>query len=113
MINEYAEIKDGVVLQVLIVDGTKEEAIKWLKDNVSSNEWIIAKSPTLGKASRGGEYNSELKRFMYKKPFSSWVLDTNRKMYLPPLPKPIAVVVGYVWEWSQKLGEWVSKKIKA
>ena len=115
MINEYAEIKDGVVLQVLVKDGTKEEAIQWLKDNVSDNKWIHSVSEDVsGKtvATRGGEYNVKLKHFIRKKPFSNWVLDEERKMYLPPLPKPIAIVVGHIWRWSQKTGEWISEKVK-
>lgn len=114
MINEYAEIKDGVVLQVLVKDGTKEEAIQWLKDNISENEWIVAKiEDDKGRsvATRGGKYNIELKHFVNKKPYSNWVLDKKRMMYLPPLPKPLAIPIGYIMVWSQKAGVWVSKKI--
>tara|TARA_R110000868_G_scaffold138476_3_gene352644 strand:- start:260 stop:616 length:357 start_codon:yes stop_codon:yes gene_type:complete len=115
MINEYAEIKDGVVLQVLVKDGTKEEAIQWLKDNVSDNEWVHSVvEDALGKtvATRGGTYNVKLKHFIRKKPFNSWTLDEGRLMYLPPIPKPLAIIIGYVWVWKQKAGEWVSTKIK-
>ena len=33
-------------------------------------------------------------------------------MYIPPIPKPLAIIAGYVWVWSQKVGEWVSAKIE-
>jgi hypothetical protein len=114
MINEYAEIENGVVLQVLVKDGTPEEAIQWLKDNVSANEWVVAElEDDKGKsvATRGGEYNVKLKHFVRKKSFESWVFDEERLMYIPPIPKPLAIIVGYVWVWKQKAGEWISKKI--
>lgn len=115
MINEYAEIINGVVNQVLVVDGTKEEAIQWLKDNVSNNEWIHSVVEAQGKktvATRGGTYNVKLKHFIRKKSFESWVLDEDRLMYIPPIPKPLAVIVGYIWVWKQNIGEWVSEKIR-
>lgn len=116
MINEYAEIKDGIVLQVVVRDGTEQEAIQWLKDNVSGNTWVkadVEDGKGKSRATRGGQYSTKLKHFIRKKSFGSWILDEDRLMYTPPIPKPLAVIVGYIWVWKQQIGEWVSIKIKA
>lgn len=38
----YAEIKDNVVLQVLVTDNTwtEEQTVAWLEDKISTNMWL-------------------------------------------------------------------------
>lgn len=110
----YAEIIDNEVARVLVVDGTEAEAKLWLALNVSTNTWI---KTTLDGSSRnkyagvGDEYHSDVDKFVYKVPFESWILDKDRGMYLPPIPKPLAIVVGYIWEWSVQLKNWISERL--
>lgn len=110
----YAEIVNGKVSRVLVVDGTEDEAKTWLLLNVSKNKWITTDVRGKNKnkyAGKGDEYHADVDKFISKKPFDSWTIDKERGMYIPPLPKPLAVVVGYVWKWSVKLGEWVQVKL--
>lgn len=109
----YAEIINGKVNQVVVFNGTEVEALIWLTENVSSNKWVLTKEDgsMRGKyAGIGDEYHSDINIFI-RKPFDSWTLDKNRKMYIPDISKPIAIVVGYIWKWSIQLKDWV--KIKA
>ena len=106
----YAEIIDGQVAQVLVVGGTEEEAIGWLRANVSENEWVktAIDGSIRGKyAGKGDEYHPDLDAFVRKVPFKSWKLDRETKMYLPPIPRPLAVAVGHIWVWSEKALKWI------
>ena len=108
MRNEYAEIIDGVVNQVLVVDGAKEEAITWLNTNVSKNQWLHsvsedAKGKTI--AGRGGEYNSKLKHFIPKKPFNSWVMNDDKLCYDAPVAKPDEKI-GSTYGWDEDNLKW-------
>lgn len=112
----YAEIVDNHVNQVLVMnqDWSHEEIIDWLHANVSTNEWVeTAMDGSIRNkyAGRGDEYKPEIDSFVTKKPFNNWVFDEDRKMYIPPLPKPLAVPLGYIVKWSQELGDWVLEKI--
>ena len=110
---KYAEIIGGKVARVLVVDGTEAEALKWLKDNVSTELWVkTAEDGSIrGKfAGVGDEYYTDIDVFI-KKPFKSWTLDKNLKMYLPPLPKPLAVPIGFAWFWVEKVGAWIKRRL--
>lgn len=110
----YAEIIDGKVAQVLVVDGSEAEAVAWLKANVSTNEWLKTEKDgsKRGKfAGVGDEFHADIDVFI-KKPFESWALDKGRKMFLPPIPKPLAILVGYAWQWIEATGQWVEQAIK-
>lgn len=111
----YAEIIDGKVSQVIVYNGDDLEAIAWLNVHISTNEWIRTKEDgsNLEKyAGIGDEYHPELNAFVYK-PFDSWLLDEGRKIYLPPIIKPIAIPVGYIVYWSEVALRWLQIKQRA
>lgn len=112
----FAEIENGKVKQVLVLNDswTEQESLDWLQEKVSSNLWVktdINGSIRNKYAGIGDEYHSDIDKFISKVPFESWVLDKERGIYLPPIPKPLALVVGYAWKWSVKLKNWVQIKI--
>lgn len=106
--SEYAEIVDNKVVQVLVIDDnwSEEQAQEFLA-KVSSNKWI----KTNEKVGKSFEYHPGIQKFSRKKPFDSWVFDEKRGMYLPPIPKPLSVPIGYIWRWSEELRQWVLEKI--
>ena len=103
----FAEIKDGLVIRVLKFDGTELEGIDFLKSNLGGT-WLL--STDENKASKGHELHSDGK-FSLPKPFNSWGYDSKAGIYLPPLPRPIAVPVGHVWVWLEASGKWVANKV--
>lgn len=109
----YAELNsENKVLRVVVINDswTEQMAQSFLK-GISDNVWI--KDDSSIHVSKGHEYHSiEGKQFFtFKKPFSSWILDKELKIYLPPIPRPLAIPVGYVVYWSEKLKSWVQRRI--
>jgi len=105
---EYAEVINGKVIRVLVIDDNwAEEKAQELLAKISSNEWV----KTYKKVGKEYEYHKETGMFTHKKPFDGWVLDKKREMYIPPIPKPIAIPVGYIVKWSQELRQWILDKV--
>src|SRR3990167_1029708 len=100
----YAEIENGKVKQVLVIDDSWPEAqAQDFLSGISLNLWV--KTDITGSiggkyAGIGDEFHPELGNLFIRKPFDSWVLDPERKMFLPPWPAPIAIPVGYIYQWS-------------
>lgn len=103
----YAEIIDKEVVRVLVIDDswTEEQAQEFLA-NVSSNLWVKTES----KAGNGFEYDPEEGSIRRKKPFDSWVYDQERSFWVPPIPRPIAIPVGYMLVWAEDLKTFVLRK---
>lgn len=112
----YAEITNGKVYRVLVTDDkwTPEETILWLKNNISSNNWIETKydgSIRNKYAGIGDEYHADLDSFIHK-PFNSWILNRSSKKYEPPIIKPD--IIGEIdWLWSEKILGWELPKNNA
>ena len=108
----FAELsEESRVLRVLVFNGTEAEGIAHLKATYGGT-WVLAGDGDKGKhAGIGDEYHADINIFI-KKPFNSWVLDKNLKIYLPPIPKPIALVVGFIWAWSEAVKSWVRERVR-
>jgi len=55
-------------------------------------------------ASTEGTYDPELDAFLYKKPFSNWILDTETCTWIPPFPHPDD---GNDYQWFEEEGRWI------
>lgn len=107
--SKYAEIINNKVNRVLVIDDswTEEQAQDFLA-NVSSNLWVKSEK----KVGKGFEYRPSAKgKILPPKPFKSWKLDSKRGMWIPPIPKPVAVPVGYIYVWVEELKQWVLEKV--
>lgn len=51
----------------------------------------------------GYSYSDDLDAFIPPKPFPSWVLDTEKAVWIPPIPYPTD---GVMYSWNEKLGDW-------
>jgi hypothetical protein len=52
----------------------------------------------------GGIYDKELDAFYESQPYPSWSLDTDKCIWMPPVPEPRQD--GYIYRWNEELGEW-------
>jgi hypothetical protein len=52
----------------------------------------------------GFTYDANIDAFVPKKPFPSWVLDTNRAVWVAPTPVPND---GKYWQWDESTLSWV------
>jgi len=105
--SEYAEIENGKVIRVVVInDSWTEKRTANFLTGISINTWI----KTTKKVGKTYEYHRSTKSFTPKKPFKSWSFDKKSKMYLPPIPRPLAIPVGFIVIWSQKLKRWVIKE---
>lgn len=113
----YAEIENGKVKQVLVINDawTNEQATKWLKANVSDNEWMETKidgSVRDRYAGIGYEYHKDLDSFILPKPFESWQLDVQTKEYKAPIEMPKDDKL-YRWEESAKQWKEIPEEVLA
>lgn len=105
----FAEIIDGKVNQVLVLNMSDEDSLQWLAENVSQNDWI--KTEENGSirnkyAGRGDEYHADIDSFVHK-PFPSWVLDKVAKKYKSSKIKPDPKPEGFYYEWDESTLDWV------
>jgi hypothetical protein len=87
----YAQINGGV----------------WKKTsyNTVANQHQNGGTPYRGNyASIGGKYDEKLDIFIPKKPFLSWVFNTETASWEAPIPKPTD---GNVYMWDEPAGVWV------
>ena len=108
MAKYYAEIVDGIVNQVLVIEDswTEQEAITWLKTNVSDTSWIETKMDGSIRGKYAGitdEFHAEDDFFVGKKPYKSWVLNKKDKKYDAPKVKPKD---SKKYEWDEKTVDW-------
>lgn len=50
----------------------------------------------------GYTYNTELDAFIQPKPYNSWILDTETKNWVAPIPAPPGEYV-----WDEEIGNWI------
>ena len=104
----YAEIENGTVKQVVVIDAvaTEVEAQKFL-ETVSANQWVATcygGSFRKKYAGIGDEYHADLDAFIHK-PYKAWVLDAVAKEYVPPHLAPVADE-GFEYVWSDQTDDW-------
>jgi hypothetical protein len=78
----YAFIKDGLVINIAVFEDPDNELLMHFKDTFSLDHII----PSEGVAIIGGTYDGN--NFIPPAPWPSWVLDTNLRKWNPPIPMP-------------------------
>ena len=105
----YAEVKDGVVTQVIVAD-TKE----WCETNLGGT-WVQTSYNTSGgehklggtplhKNYAGIGYTFDGIGFASPQPFASWTLNEDTYIWEAPTPKPVN---DKIYTWNEEDLEWV------
>lgn len=68
---------------------------------------ILTNTNAIGGASVGFTYNPGLKIFIPPKPFKSWILNTDRFFWMPPIPYPAD---GNAYSWDEDTVSWMLNK---
>lgn len=120
----FAEIdENGIVLNVIVADdsleNTGEQILPRTRGGVAMKRTSyntragarVDKNPPQGKqpfrgnfASIGYTYDSDLDAFIPPKPYPSWVLNTRRYVYEPPIPMPNDDLL---YDWDEENQTWV------
>jgi len=96
--SHFAEIKDGVIQRVIVAEqdfinsGAVGDTFNWVQTSYNNN---FRKQY----ADVGGTYDKDKDIFIRKKPYQSWILDSNND-WQPPTPKPEGE---YIWNESTKV----------
>ena len=93
----FAEIKNGIVVRVIV-------ATQKVIDENYKGTWIkTTKDGTLRKqyAGKGMRYDSIKDKFISKKPYPSWIIDSNDD-WQPPTKRP----VDGLSKWNEKTKTW-------
>ena len=95
----YAVIKDGVVVNVLAFNNPSRPLLQQFISHFSADDIILCEDP---RVIIGNEYVDE--QFIYPQPFPSWVWDKATAEWQAPLPMPNDRD-DYVWQ--EDTSEWV------
>lgn len=88
----YAEVIDGKVTRVLVIDNewSQQETFDFLMA-VSQHTWVQASYNSRIRGhypALGDTYSEELDLFIAPKPYNSWLLNTSTGFYQAPIPMP-------------------------
>lgn len=112
----YAQIKDGIVINVIVSNqdfvDTLEET--WIQTSYNTYGGVYYDSetgaPSEGTALRknyasvGFSYDAEKDAFIAPQPFSSWSIDEDTCLWVPPIVYPED---GNVYTWGEEEATWV------
>jgi len=105
----FAELDDdNIVLRVLVVDDSVEHDGENWCHNLFGGRWKqTSYNARIRKnyAGIGYKYDEELDAFIAPKPFASWILDTEKCFWNPPVEYP------YVPEGSRDYYQWDEETI--
>jgi hypothetical protein len=111
MLEHFAEVKDGVVVNVVQAEQSfiDQQSGQWVKAcyRLHGNELPVGEDgPKFRKnyPSVGYLYNSELDIFTDVKPFPSWILDESG-LWTSPVPCPEDTEKSY--KWNEATVSWV------
>jgi len=106
----FAHVKNGIVDQVIVAE---QDFINTLDD---SKEWFQTSYNTHGNINKrtnkpirknyagiGYTYDKIKDAFIPPKPFDSWLLNENKCLWEPPIPKPTDL---NYYEWNENLIKW-------
>ena len=110
----YAELdKDNKVLRVLVMNDkwTATRCLKFLKDKISPNVWVMTKIDGSARGHYAGKndtYDSSKDLFIRPKPYNSWLLDEQTGRWVAPKPMPQSQSKYYKWhepgiQWEETL----------
>jgi hypothetical protein len=88
----YAFILNGVVTNVVVFDNPSEELLSLFKEEHQIDDIVIANKLT----GIGGTYDGV--NFVPPATFPSWVWDTEKERWMPPVEHPIYDGKGYAWD---------------
>ena len=99
----FAEIKNGKVVRVIV-------ATREVINSNYSGQWIETfraknNNPRKRFAGKGMSYDNVKDKFIGKKPFSSWILDSNDN-WKAPVERPVTPNMRY--EWNESIRNWVA-----
>lgn len=88
--NDYAFIKDGVVINTVVIEDLSSSLINDCKNTFNIDDVIKCTE----KAVIGSTWNGSI--FILPKPYPSWILDENND-WISPLPMPTDETKNYSW----------------
>jgi hypothetical protein len=94
----YAFIKSGVVVNVVVFNDPTEELLELFKNEHQIDSVILADERT----GIGGTYDEERNLFILPQPYPSWVLDED-VMWQAPIPYPND---GGIYKWVEDDLNW-------
>ena len=111
----FAEIKDGIVVRVIVVDpknAPDEAAGIAFCQRLLGGEWKQT-YPDGHKRKRyagiGYSFNEQRDAFIPPKPYNSWVLDDDCN-WIAPKTKPVSQE-GKLYSWDEDTQEWIKKEV--
>ena len=104
----FAEVADGIVVQVLVVPDTQEHrGQEFLADDLGlGGTWVqTSYNARIRKnyAGIGMSSDSERDAFSEQQPFASWILDEETCRWESPVPYPTD---GLMYEWDETITDW-------
>ena len=93
MINTYAKIEDGVVVNIILCSDSEIS---------SQNGTHIKVTDETNKAVIGYEYNLEKNKFKSWQPFPSWELNEDTLLWEAPIAKPEGATI-----WNEQNQSWI------
>jgi hypothetical protein len=95
---DYAFIKDGVVVNIAIFDDPTQE----LLDHFVSEFSLDLLLPSDEDVNIGWTYDGS--KFTPAQPFPSWTLDEETNSWVSPVPHPNDTGI---WWWNEESGSWI------
>ena len=104
----FAEIADGIVVQVLVVPDTQEHrGQEFLAEDLGlGGTWVqTSYNANIRKnyAGIGMSYDSERDAFIPQQPFASWSLNEETCQWESPIEYPTD---GLMYEWDEETTDW-------
>jgi hypothetical protein len=104
----FAEVKDGIVVQVLVVPDTQEHrGQEFLAEDLGlGGTWVqTSYNANIRKnyAGIGMSYDSERDAFIPQQPFASWSLNEETCQWESPIEYPTD---GLMYEWDEETTDW-------
>jgi hypothetical protein len=104
----YAFIKSGVVVNVVVFNDPTEELLELFKNEHQVDSVILADERT----GIGGTYDEERNVFIPPQPFASWVLNQETYTWEAPVPMPSdALDEAEFYKWDETTTSWIVSKI--
>lgn len=104
----FAEVVDGIVVQVLVVpDAQEHRGQEFLADDLGlGGTWVqTSYNANIRKnyAGIGMSYDEGRDAFIAPQPFASWILDEETCRWESPVPYPTD---GLMYEWDETITDW-------
>ena len=118
----FAEIKNGVVIRVLLVDNSIEDGNKFLSDELGlGGQWVQTSYNTREGVHYGADglpdgveqigfnyaaigYTWDGTGFLAPQPYPSWTVDKSKYVWVPPILMPLE---GGPYTWDEESQSWV------